>query len=250
MLRRMIDRPDLPAASSASAARRRYGLGPRCGAILLALIALAAGCGGSSGPPPEELVADSAEATAAVKSFHVLVDIQNVSAGGSGLSLTFLDGDVVVPDRMKARVSGKFLGLPVSSELVVVDDQYFLKVPFTGSWRTIEVDTVPVAFFDPATGVLAVINDASDLTHEGSEDVGGVDCYRLTGTIRASALEPLLPEAEGDGVVPIELWIGKDDLLLRRMRLSGPVSPSEADDAVRTIELSAFDEPVTVTAPS
>jgi lipoprotein LprG len=216
----------------------------------VAVLAVAGGCGGSSAPPPEELISDSADTTGAVKTFHVVVDIQNVPAAESGLGLTFVDGDVIVPDRMKARVSGTFLGVPLSSELVVVGEQYFLKIPFTGGWRTIDVGTVPAAFFDPEEGVLAVIKGATDVEHDGSEEVGGVDCYRLTGTIRASALEPLLPEAEGDAEVPLELWIGKDDLLFRRLRLSGPVSPSEGADAVRTIELSDFDEPVSITAPS
>jgi hypothetical protein len=219
-------------------------------AAAVLVLAVAAGCGGSSAPPPEELIAQSAERTAVVKTFHVVVDFQHVPAAKSGLGLTFVDGDVVVPDRMKARVSGTFLGVPLSSELVVVGEQYFLKIPFTGRWQTIEVGTVPTAFFDPEEGVLAVIKGATDVEHDGAEEVGGVDCYRLKGTIRASALEPLLPDAEGDAEVPLELWIGKDDLLLRRLRLSGPVSPSEGEDAVRTIELSAFDEPVSITAPS
>jgi hypothetical protein len=228
--------------------RLRHGL--LRGGLLLAVVLLAAGCGGSSGPPPEELVAASIEKTAAVESFHVVVDIQNVSAGESGLALSFLDGDVVVPDRVQARVSGSFLGVPLSTELIVVGEEYYLKIPFTGRWRTIDVGTVPVAFFDPATGVLAVIEDVDDLAHDGSEEVADVDCYRLTGTLSSSSLEPLLPEAEGDEVVPLTIWIGKDDELLRRLQLDGPISPTEPDDAVRTIELSAFDEPVTITAPS
>ncbi len=214
------------------------------------LLAAAAGCGGSSAPAPDELISESVEQTGAVKTFHVVVDIQHVPAAESGLGLTFVDGDVIVPDRMKARVSGTFLGVPLSSELVVVGDQYFLKIPFAGNWRTIDVGTVPSAFFDPDKGVLAVIEGATDVENDGSEEVDGVDSYKLKGTIRASALEPLLPDAEGDAEVPIELWIGKDDKLLRRVRLSGPISPSEGEDAVRTIELSAFDEPVSVTAPS
>ena len=35
-------------------------------------------------------------------------------------------------------------------------------------------------------------------------------------------------------------------MLLRRLRLSGPISPDEDADAVRTVELSAFDEPVQI----
>ena len=47
----------------------------------------------------------------------------------------------------------------------------------------------------------------------------------------------------------MELWIGKDDMLLRRLRLTGPISPDEDAAAVRTVELSEFDEAVQITAP-
>jgi hypothetical protein len=39
-------------------------------------------------------------------------------------------------------------------------------------------------------------------------------------------------------------------MLLRRLRLSGPVNADEDEDAVRTVELSEFDEPVEISAPS
>ena len=47
----------------------------------------------------------------------------------------------------------------------------------------------------------------------------------------------------------MELWIGKDDKLVRRLRLTGPISSAEDAAAVRTVELSEFDEAVRVTAP-
>ena len=219
-------------------------------AIAVFLFLLAAGCGGSSGPSASELVTESVSKTAAVKTFHLVIDVEHVPAPSSGLGLTFVDGDVVVPDRLRGRVGGTFLGVPLSSELVVVGDQYFLKIPFTGKWRKIDVSTLPSAFFDPEQGLLAVIASATDLRRDGSEDVGGVPSYRLKGKVQADSLKPLLNGAEGTQLLPIELWIGKDDMLLRRLRLSGPVSPDEGEDATRTVELSAFDEPVQITAPA
>jgi lipoprotein LprG len=214
------------------------------------LVVLLAGCGGSSGPSAEELVTESVATTSKVKTFHMVIDISHVPTPGSGLGITFVDGDVVVPDRLSGKVGGTFLGLSLSSDLVVVEDTYYLKIPFTGKWRTIDVDTLPSAFFDPAKGLLALISNTQELSRDGSEDVGGVDCYRLTGKLPADALKPLLNTAEGDALVPVELWIGKDDRLLRRLALNGPISPEEDADAVRTVELSAFDEPVTIEPPT
>jgi lipoprotein LprG len=221
----------------------------RAVASALAVLALlAAGCGGS-GPSADDLVAESIAATSEVESFHLVFDVQDVDTSGSGLVLTSIDGDVLVPDQLEGRVTGKFLGLSISTDLVVSDDRYYLKTPFTGQWREIDVDTLPSAFFDPEQGILAVIEGADGLARDGSEEIGGVSCYRVTGTVVAEELEPLLSTAEGSQTLDMELWIGEDDRLLRQLRLSGPISPEEDEDAVRTVELSAFDEPVEIDVP-
>jgi lipoprotein LprG len=211
------------------------------------LVALAAGCGGS-GQSAEDLVAETVEATGAVESFHLVIDVENVETSDSGLSLTFVDGDVIVPDKLEGRVGGTFLGLSISTDLIVIGDDYYLKVPF-GGWREIDVDTLPATFFDPEQGILAVIQGASDLRRDGSEEVGGVDCDRVTGKVQADVLKPLLNTAEGTQTLDLDLAIGKDDKLLRRVRLTGPISSDEDEDAVRTVDLSRFDEPVQIEAP-
>src|SRR4051812_47413098 len=182
----------------------------------LALVALAAGCGSSSsgsGEPADELVAASVAKTSAVKSFHLVIDVQHAAPSKTGLNLQFVDGDVLVPDRLKAKVGGTFAGVSISTDLIVVGTTYYLKSPFGNTWQEIEVDTLPAAFFDPEKGILAVIQGASGLASDGSEKIGGVDCDRVTGTVQAEALKPLLATAEGTQDVDMTLWIGKDDQL-------------------------------------
>ena len=219
-------------------------------AAALVLAAALAGCGGGgSAPNAGELVSESVAKTTAVKSFHLAVDTENVKPSGSGLSLTFVDGDVLVPDKLKGKVGGTFAGVSISTDLVVVGDTYYLKNPFGNGWQKIEVSTLPSAFFDPEKGILAVVQGASGLENDGSEEVAGVDCWRVKGKVQAGTLKPLLSEAEGTQELDMEVWIGKDDMLLRKLRLTGPISPGEAADAVRTVELSQFDEAVQITAP-
>jgi lipoprotein LprG len=215
----------------------------------LVLVGLLAGCGGGSTKPAADLVSESVAKTSAVKSFHLVIDTENVATSPSGLSLKFVDGDVLVPDKLKGKVGGTFAGISISTDLIVVGKAYYLKTPFGTGWQKIAVDTLPSAFFDPEQGILAVIQGASDLKNDGSEDVGGVDCYRVTGKVQAVKLKPLLNTAEGTQELDMELWIGKDDMLLRRLRLTGPISPDEDANAVRTVELSQFDEAVRIAAP-
>lgn len=218
------------------------------GAGLAALLALA-GCGGKAGLPASRIVTQTAAKTAAVKSFHLLVDIEHVPAPATGISVTFLDGDVLVPARLHARVGGSFQGVPLSSELIVIGSRHYLKNPLTGRWQVVSVSMSPVSFFDPVKGVLAVVRGARDVADDGSEKIGGAACYRLTARVRPSAVAPLLGKVEGAKLLPITLWVGKRDLLLRRIRLSGPIAAGEGANAERTVELSAFGEQVRITAP-
>src|SRR5207249_1319837 len=158
-------------------------------------------------------------------SFHVVLTIDNVPAAKTGISLTYLDGDLAVPGSLRAKISGTFNGVPLSSELIVVGGKTYVKEPFGNVWHVVSTSRNPVAFFDPAKGVLAVIKGASDVMKDGSEDVGGVASYRLRARVRADALTSLLGNPPSAMIVPVELWIGKRDLLLRRIRLTGSVSP-------------------------
>jgi hypothetical protein len=49
--------------------------------------------------------------------------------------------------------------------------------------------------------------------------------------------------------ISIEVWIGRDDFLLRSIRLEGRITEAEAEGIVRTLKLSGFDVPVTIEAP-
>lgn len=221
------------------------------GALLCVL--LLASCGGDGGgeaPTAAEIVAGAAEKTAELKSFRFTLDVENVPPSGGGLSLTSAKGEVIVPDRLGAKASGTFSRIPIETELVIVGDEDYFLDPLTRQWRRLDVDTSPVAFFDPAKGVVSVIERAVELEAAGSEAVGGVETHRLTGKVKAGDAAPLLAvSSTSDRLVDVELWIGKDDLLLRRIRVRGPVGEGEPADAGRTVELSDFGRPFEIEAP-
>jgi len=229
----------------------------RSGAGLVVAVAVAlAGCGGGGdggkegAPPAATIVRSTAAATAAVRSFHFGFEIDNAPPNRPGLNLTFADGDIVVPDRLRARVAGTLSGLSIRSELIFVGDQHYLKDPISGRWRKLDAETSPIAFFDPAKGVLTVIRGARDVELVGSETVGGVDTYHVEGVVEARDVTPILGNEPSGRLVDLELWMGKEDSILRRLRLSGPISDDEADDIVRTVDVSQFDEAFQIEPPA
>lgn len=224
----------------------------RLGAVLLALVALVtgAGCGGDDeSASAAELVRQSADSTGEVQSFHFALDVQNVPPGGAGLQLTGAEGDVAVPDRASADVTGTFSGVPISTQVIAVGDDVWLKL--FGKWQKVDVSTTPAVLLSPSKGVLAAMSAVTEAVDEGTEDLDGTTVVRVSGTAPAGAVAPLVAvsPADPDLQVPVTLWIGEDDRILRRIDVRGPIAQGEADDAVRTVDLSRFDEPVTVEPP-
>ena len=211
----------------------------------------AGGCGGSEAKTASvgELVRASAERTNAVKSFHFTLDEQNVPKSTVGLQLTGAEGDVVVPDRARADVTGNFGGIAIATQIVAIGERVWLKIPLSGAWQQVDVGTTPVALLDPAKGVLGVMEKVAELADEGTEDVDGVTLHTISGTVPAADVAPLVAVTPSDRQVPVTLWIGEDDKLLRRIEVKGPVAEGEPDDALRIVEVSRFDEPVTIEPP-
>jgi len=101
----------------------------------------------------------------------------------------------------------------------------------------------------PAKGVLAILKGAARLQTAGSDEVGGADSYRLRGEVSATDLVTLLGGRPARRDVAVGLWVGKQDLMLRRIRLAGPALESEPRSIVRTIEISNFDRVVKIEPP-
>jgi lipoprotein LprG len=220
-------------------------------AVLIVAALMAAGCGGGGeeGSSAEQVVRESVASTGAVKRFHFTLDVQNVPRSGTGLQLTAAEGDVVAPDRARADVSGTFAGLPITTQIVAIGDQVWLKNPLSGAWQAIDVTTTPVALLDPSQGVLGVMEGIADPVDEGTEEIDGVTLRRISGTASAADVAPLVAVKPSEGEVPVTLWIGDEDGLLRRIEVSGPVAENEPDEALRVVEVSRFDEPVTIEPP-
>jgi lipoprotein LprG len=222
----------------------------RAKAIAALLVApLLASCGGGDNapaPPTREIVARSIQSTTALRSFHFVLKVDHAPSGAAGLTLTSAQGELLVPDRLRARINGTFSRTPIQSELIVVGDRSFLQDPLTKRWRPFAAAPNPGVL---VKGVPGVLRQARGLRNTGSEQVGGVATYRLSGAVPAAVVAPLVGVKANGRLVPFTLWTGQKDFRLRRIRLEAPVGQGEPADIVRTVGISDFDKNVTITAP-
>jgi hypothetical protein len=200
-------------------------------------------------PAIPKLVAQTISATQKVKSFHFVLDVTHAPPNPGGLSISHAAGDVRVPDALEGRFTGTLSGISLKSALIFVGGRYYLQDPFSGKWRTLDANTNPVKFFNPGKGVLAIVRGARDLTITGSEKVGGTDCWRLLGKVPTRALTYILGSPPSPKLVPLMLWVAKDDHVMRRVRLDGPINKGDGPRVSRGLVLSSLNERVAVKAP-
>jgi hypothetical protein len=228
-------------------------------AMLLAGLALAAACGGGGEkaaptpatlPPADEVLPKVVERVGAVKSFHFRLEHENgLSPMPLDLKLKTAEGDVQVPDRMKAKLEADVAGALLRVEVVGIGEEGWMTNPFSREWQPLPAGTTISAIFDPAAGIQAVAGSLQDVRVVGVEKVGGDNTYLLEGKVDSGVLAAAVPIAEPGLTVNVKVWVGVDDYNIRQVRLEGPFAPGEPENIVRILTLSNFDESVSIEPP-
>lgn len=233
-----------------------------CGAALLLLTITSTACGEaeptatptpSPTPPPtaEDILADSGESMAALDSFNFRLSHEN---GGTplaiGLVVSDVEGDVVKPDGLRVSLGATFSGFFVEMQLVALEGVTYMTDPVTQAWEIQEAGVNPLAFFDPATGIDSIMSDLAEPSLLGQVTLEGVTTHNISGKLPSDSLVPLLSTVTPDLTVDTEVWIGVDDSYLRKVVFRGVAVSGDAENIVRTITLSSFNQAEDIEAPA
>lgn len=226
--------------------------------VSIILLLLVVGCGKKettalpeTAPLPvltvSEIIARASEKLEALSSFHFALEQEG---GGTpiamGLEMTAASGDIARPGRLKANVFAGFLEV----EIITVGEVIFMTNPLSGEWEPLPNEFNAVKLFDPDSGIKAIIEKISNAIKLGEEKVAGTLCYHIKGTLDSGDLSAITSGAAIEGIsIDTEVWIGKDDFLLRQIKLEGQITRDENPGIVRTLIISNFDQPVTIELP-
>ena len=207
-------------------------------------------------PDPAVLARQAADQVEALKSFHFVLEHEN---GGTPIALELImnraEGDLVKPDRLRADVEAKtppsLGGANVKVKVVSIGDKAQLTNPFNPSrWVAIPGSIRLADIFDPGAGTTAALRSVKNPQITGEETINGVKVWRVEGDVDAESLQSLASIAEPGYTVRGTAWVGQEKPLVHRIRLDGPLGSKDAPNIVRKIDLSRFDEPVTIEAPA
>ncbi len=213
-----------------------------------------AGCTGETTPAPltaSEIIASSSEQMRLVNSFHF--GLEQVGGGtpiAMGLEMTDAVGDVVRPNRLQTTISGKVAGMFLEVQLINVGEDIYMTNPLTKKWEALPAQFNVLEVFDVNTGIAAIMQGILQLERLEDEALDGVLCYHLGGNIISNDLRPITIIAVEGASIPIEIWIGQEDFLLRSIKLEGRITEAEVEGIVRTLKLSDYNAAVTIEPPN
>lgn len=229
-------------------------------AVLVGGLALASACGGGGEdgaeptprtlPQADEVLPRVVERVGTVQSFHFRLEHENgLSPIPLDLKLRTAEGDVQVPDRMKADLEADAGGALLRVKVIGIGEEGWITNPFSREWQALPTGTTISSIFDPAAGITAIADSLENVRVTGAEKAEGADAYLLEGQVDSGALEAAAPIAEPGLTVTVKLWVDVEDYTIRRVRLEGPFAPDEPANIVRILFLSRFDEPVSIEPP-
>jgi hypothetical protein len=208
----------------------------------------------ASQPPPELTASDvlqkASDALKKVKAAHFKLSATGgMMAIGTGLVAKTIEGDVIQPDRLRGTAVSTFGKVTVEIGFIFVGANQFITNPITKQWEKLpDAGTAP-NLLDPDRGASILLKQATNLQKLSNEHVAGVDCYHVTGDVPSTLVASLVGASGTTSALAGDVWVGVADFLPRQIRLNGAVTADEPPQIQRLLELSAFDESVTIDPP-
>jgi len=172
------------------------------------------------------------------------------TATQSEVQIRSANGDIIMPDKIKAQATVILSGQAVIVNLISIGDTQYITDPITGQWRTIKGVLDPRTLTNPDTGILSLVGKVQNLTAPTDDVVGGVPCWRITGQLDAKYIAFF----SGGGVpagtmLQTSACIGKADGLPYQISVTGQAAPGDTPQTVRSFNVSNYNEQINITAP-
>ena len=217
--------------------------------ILLTFLLALPACGGDSPPSAQQLISNAQTAIQKVTSYHFNLAVDNPGTGAT-LVIKSADGDILVPDKLKANANALVVGNLVQVQIITIGDKEYLTDPITGKWLSTTGLLDPRSLSDTKTGVAVILGAIQKPSTPADSTVDGTPCWSIDGTLDAKYLVGITGGGVSPGtMVAITTCIGKNDNLPYQIRIKGVATQGDTANTVRTFKLSKFDENVTITAP-
>lgn len=186
-----------------------------------------------------------------VTSFHVTMKTDNLGVSASGqIQIRDADGDVLMPDKVRAQASVLLSGQAMTVNLISVGTQQFITDPITGQWRVVKGVLDPRTLTNPDTGIIALAGKLQNVTGPTADNVNGTPCWRVNGLLDAKYLAFFTGGGVPAGtMLKTSICAGQDDSLPYEISVVGEAANGDTSQTSRTFFISKYNESLSIVAP-
>jgi hypothetical protein len=207
--------------------------------------------GSVSKPTAQQILNTLQKNFRSVTTFHVTLKVDNLgNTSGNQIQIRAADGDVIMPDKVKAQANVLFSGQPVIVKLISIGNIQYLTDPITGQWRVVKGVLNASTLTNPDTGIISLASKLQNVTGPTDDAVNGIPCWRVNGLMDAKYLAFFTGGGVPAGtMLQTSVCAGKADGLPYQLSVVGQAAKSDTMQTSRTFTISSYNEKVTITAP-
>lgn len=201
-----------------------------------------------------QILADASARLAEVESLHFTLDIDGETFidETQAIQLVSAEGDLARPDKVVVEFKISLFGAStVSIKMVTIGEDSWTTDLITGNWGDAppEFGYNPSVLYDNQNGLGPVMGKVESPELHETEEVNDREAYRITGTVADDVIGPLTAGTMTGESVEIELWIDVETHDLLRVKVVEPESDDKEHPATWELNLSRFNEKVTIEPP-
>jgi hypothetical protein len=202
-------------------------------------------------PTSKQLLSSLQKNFSGVSAFHVVMQVDNPGTVTTDkVQIRKADGDVVMPDKVKATATVILSGQSVTVNLISIGDSQFITDPITGQWRVVKGVLDPRVLTNPNTGIISLINKEQNVSQPVDDSVNGVPCWRVTGQLNAKYIAFFTGGGVPSGtMLQTSACIGKGDSLPYQLKVTGQAAVGDTSSTMRTFFISNYNEAISIIAP-
>ena len=206
---------------------------------------------GVAKPTAQQVLASIQKNFRQVSSFHVSMKVVNLgTSSGSQIQIRSADGDVIMPDKVKAQANVLFSGQPVTVKLISIGNIQYLTDPITGQWRVVKGVLNASTLTNPDTGIISLSSKLQNVTGPTDDTVNGILCWRINGSLDAKFLAFLTGGGVPAGtMLQTSVCAGQSDGLPYQLSVVGQAAKSDTSQTSRAFNISGYNEHTTISAP-
>jgi hypothetical protein len=172
------------------------------------------------------------------------------TSSGSQIQIRSADGDVIMPDKVKAQANVLFSGQPVTVKLISIGNIQYLTDPITGQWRVVKGVLNASTLTNPDTGIISLSSKLQNVTGPTNDTVNGISCWRVNGLLDAKYLAFLTGGGAPAGtMLQTSVCAGQSDGLPYQLSVVGQAAKSDTSQTSRTFNISSYNEHTVISAP-